>query len=93
MPRDYPYGSTKISDHCCLAVGLHKLLMDILDSIKQLCAIGVAVPSGVLHHFLVLCSFMLIVPGSVEVPAGKDGISQAVISSLFVSPPTQSVHI
>lgn len=65
MPRDYPQSSTKNLDHCCLTVGLHKLLMDTPESINQLCTVGVAVPSGVLHHSLVLCSFTLIVKGSV----------------------------
>ena len=63
MPGDYPWSSTKNSDHCCLTVGLHKLLMDTPESINQLRTVGVAAPSGVLHHSLVLCSFMLIVPG------------------------------
>lgn len=39
--------------------------MDILDSISQLCIMNVFVPDGEPHHFLVLCSFMLIVSGSV----------------------------
>lgn len=66
--------------------------MDTPESINQLCAVGVAAPSGVLHHSLVLCSFMLIVPGSILVPAGMDGISQAVIIRLFLSPKSQSDH-
>lgn len=67
MLRDYP---TKISDGRCLAAGLHKLLMDIPDSVKQLCAVGAARPFAALNRLLLCRSFMLIV-GSDSVPAGK----------------------
>lgn len=65
MLADYPGGSTKISDCRGLSAGLHKLLMDIFDSINQLCIVSVAVPRGAPHQLSVPCSFMLSVSASV----------------------------